>query len=170
MNLNLTWRLIPLLVLVLGTSPLTAAEAPLQLKAKRIVANPSQDTISYVGDVNIRQKDWQLTGNRAVVTGSTNKGRQVNVTGNPVTVTVTRTSDGKSVTLTGRRVTYLVRERLLTVSGEARLTGPDTSLAAEEIHYRLNDRHMTAGNQNPQQRVSVRLNADALPVELKEGS
>ncbi|MEC9407176.1 MAG: lipopolysaccharide transport periplasmic protein LptA [Pseudomonadota bacterium] len=151
-----------LLALLLVGSLACAQSGRLTVDADRAELDESKGFSVYSGNVQLRQQNIALSGDRLTVRRPDPRTLTATMVGEPARLTHQPDASDAAVVATADSMTYDTRSRVLTLEGSARIERGADTLSADKIEYNLTDQRMRAAG-GESERVRITIPAPELP-------
>ncbi|MBV61061.1 lipopolysaccharide transport periplasmic protein LptA [Abyssibacter profundi] len=139
-----------------------AQSGRLTVDADRAELDESKGFSVYSGNVQLRQQNIALTGDRLTVSRPDAQTLTATMVGEPARLTHQPQGSDAPVIATAGTMTYDTRSRVLTLEGSARIERGADTLSADRIEYNLTDQRMRAAG-GESERVRITIPAPELP-------
>lgn len=133
---------------------------PVSLKSRQILVDQKNGSITYKGNVRIKQGNLQISASRARTKTVGNQPSHVWASGNPVKVQSKR--EGTLVIITAANVHYNVKSGMITLTGNVQLQMGNDTLASKQLSYNVKTNTITVNTKN------APLNASFDATHIKE--
>ena len=128
----------------------SARSDPIEIEADAAEQNEAQGTITYRGNVIIKQTDITIHADSVVISSDKSNAdsiRQLNriiATGNPATFDHYVSEDDEAVYAQAASIVFRVKDKSIELSGQAQLNQSQSSVSGENIIYDIEQRRVNA--------------------------
>lgn len=145
------------------------AEQPLYLEAESLEYDEQKGTITYSGDVLMRQGSMSIQADEVIIFGKIDRATRVIANGKPAHFQQTPEINAVPVTAEASRLEYAVSDKSLWLQGNASLNQEGTSLSGNTIQYDVKNALVKAGStvvgSNEKRRVKMIIPPKALETD-----
>jgi lipopolysaccharide export system protein LptA len=135
---------------------------PIQIQADAAMVDETAGTSVYRGEVIIEQGTLEVTADEVDIISADSEVIQITAKANPDSDAPARyrqqiNPDGDQVTAEAKKITYLIQERRLHLSGNARLRQVDDVFTGELLYYDLDKGvvNLSAGNSSNRVNMTI---------------
>ena len=143
-HLAITFSL--LLVTGLGLAPIIGHSKPtedLRINADNQDLDYKNNTIHFMGNVEVEQGDMTITANELYVISATETGQKLIAKGEPAYFSQQKPNEEK-ITAEAEEITYLVDSRILKLKGKAKFHQGGSMMESNQIEFNLNESRVKA--------------------------
>jgi lipopolysaccharide export system protein LptA len=119
---------------------------PVSLKSKHILVNQKNGSITYKGNVRLKQGDLLIIAGKAKTRAVGGQPGQVWASGNPVKVQ--NKKDGNLLTITAANVHYNVKSGMIVLTGNVQLHFGKDALNTKKLSYNVKTNTITVNTKN----------------------
>ena len=121
-------------------------DQPITLKSKHILVNQKNGSITYKGNVQIKQGDLLIKAEKATTKTVGNQPSQVWARGNPVKVQSRR--NGNLMTITAAGAHYNVKSGMIMLTGNVKLLMGKDSMGSKQLMYNVKTNKILVNTKN----------------------
>ena len=150
---NLTKRLITKVVITSGLFLFSASsmalkediEKPVHINANSVVFNKAKGFALYEGNVSIKQGTLEIKAYSIEILAPNNEITKITAKGSPVSFKQ-KMDDGKIAKGGANRVVYLIKDKRLSMDGNATMSQNNDKFSSNHIEYSIRTGELKAGN------------------------